>query len=129
MVYIKHNIILPLFCFYIFPKFCVFPYIFGIISFLMCVLQSVGLTCCMLGNPHRHEQLIISYAEVHNLTNPKIAWSDMKNCENLYCMHSKDVHFNISFRILQCGSKSLHSPWIEGDGRFKITTTRLNNKK
>ena len=40
-----------------------------------------------------NEQLILSYAEVHNLTNPKIAWSDMKNCENLYCMHSKDVHF------------------------------------
>jgi hypothetical protein len=39
------------------------------------------------------EQLIISYAEVHNLTNPKIAWSDMKSCENAYCMHSKDVHF------------------------------------
>lgn len=40
-----------------------------------------------------NEQLIISYAEVHNLTNPKIAWSDMKSCENAYCMHSKDVHF------------------------------------
>jgi hypothetical protein len=40
-----------------------------------------------------NEQLIISYAEVHNLTNPKIAWSDMKSCENVYCMHSKDVHF------------------------------------
>jgi hypothetical protein len=24
---------------------------------------------------------------------PKIAWSDMKSCENVYCMHSKDVHF------------------------------------
>jgi hypothetical protein len=23
----------------------------------------------------------------------KIAWSDMKSCENVYCMHSKDVHF------------------------------------
>jgi hypothetical protein len=40
-----------------------------------------------------NEQLIISYAEVHNLTNPQIAWSDMKNCKNVYCMHSKDIHF------------------------------------
>jgi hypothetical protein len=30
---------------------------------------------------------------VHKLTNPKIAWSDVKNFENVYCMHSKDVHF------------------------------------
>jgi hypothetical protein len=69
MVYIKHNIILPLFCFYIFP---------------------------------------ISYAEVHNLTNPKIAWSDMKNCENLYCMHSKDVHF-ISVDLPLKDEKSKHA--------------------
>ena len=40
-----------------------------------------------------NKQLILSYAEVHNLTNPKIAWSDMKNCKNVYCMHSKDIHF------------------------------------
>lgn len=40
-----------------------------------------------------NEQLILSYSEVHNLTNPKIAWSDMKTCKNVYCMHSKDMHF------------------------------------
>jgi hypothetical protein len=62
-----------------------------------------------------NEQLILSYAEVHNLTNPKIAWSDMKNCKNAYCMHSKDIHFisvnstkysvsvlHLSFKLTDC---------------------------
>jgi hypothetical protein len=64
-----------------------------------------------------NEQLIISYAEVHNLTNPKLAWSDMKNCENVYCMHSKDVHF-ISVDVPLTDINETIEAWLFDDENY-----------
>lgn len=67
---------------------CVFSF------FIPCTVP--GHMCAqLLGEfaTRENEQLIVSYCEVHNLTNPKLAWQFLRNNNNVYCLHPKDVCF------------------------------------